>query len=311
MSPIARTLSRAAMTMLACAGAALAQNPALQGTPASSDLLRHARQLSAQGQQDSALATYLAAMKQSPGAHEPHVGAAVALDLMGRYAEARQHLASALALAPAARKPEVLKTFAISYAFESDCANAEKYERQAFDVQLAAKAFAAAAETANEAGRICLEAGDIDRAYEWYQRGHVTAFLQPQMSDSERTLWNFRWEHAEGRIAARRGVPAAARAHVAAAKALLDRGLNPDQRRFFPYLTGYVAFYSGDFHGAIAELQQADQRDPFILSLLAQASEKTGDTARAAELYRQILTINTHNPVNAFARPLARRKTGG
>jgi len=28
------------------------------------------------------------------------------------------------------------------------------------------------------------------------------------------------------------------------------------------------------------------------------------------KLYRQILTINSHNPTNAFARPLARRKLG-
>lgn len=308
MTPIARLAARAATTLLACAGIVAAQNPAQQGTAALNDLLRQAHQLSARGEQDSALALYTTAMAAAPSSYQPHVGAGVALDLMGRYTEARQHLVTALGLVPAAEKAGVLRTMAISFAFQNDCAGAARSDRQAFDEQLAAHDYSSAAEIANELARICLEAGSVDRAYEWYQRGHTTALLQPALTDSARTLWEFRWEHAEARIAARRGLPAAARQHIAAAKALLDRGLNPDQRRFFPYLTGYVAFHSGDYHGAIAELQQADQNDPFILALLAQAHEKTGDRAQAMELYRRILTIHTHNPVNAFARPLARSK---
>ncbi len=78
--------------------------------------------------------------------------------------------------------------------------------------------------------------------------------------------------------------------------------------RFYPYLTGYVALYAGDYKTAIAELQKADQHDPFILSLLAQAFEKLGDNAQAMEYYRKVLASNAHNPTNAFARPLAKKK---
>ena len=79
--------------------------------------------------------------------------------------------------------------------------------------------------------------------------------------------------------------------------------------RFYPYLSGYVAFYLGDYKTAIAELQKADQKDPFVLSLLAQAYEKSGDKAQALDYYRKVLTINSHSPTNAFARPLAKRKS--
>ena len=61
---------------------------------------------------------------------------------------------------------------------------------------------------------------------------------------------------------------------------------------------------------AIAEFRKAQQNDPFVLSLLAQAYEKTGDNAAALELWRKILTINSHNPTNAFARPEARKRVG-
>src|ERR1035441_202366 len=49
-------------------------------------------------------------------------------------------------------------------------------------------------------------------------------------------------------------------------------------------------------------------RTPFVLSLLAQAYEKSGDKAQALDYYRKVLTINTHGPTNAFARPLAKEK---
>jgi Tfp pilus assembly protein PilF len=66
--------------------------------------------------------------------------------------------------------------------------------------------------------------------------------------------------------------------------------------------------YGGAYKTAISELQKADQRDPFILVILAQAYEKSGDEVRAKEYYRKVLEINIHNPTNAFARPLARKK---
>jgi len=58
---------------------------------------------------------------------------------------------------------------------------------------------------------------------------------------------------------------------------------------------------------AIADLQKADQKDPFILALIAQAYEKSGDKSQAMDYYRKVLTINSHNPTNAFARPIAQK----
>ena len=78
--------------------------------------------------------------------------------------------------------------------------------------------------------------------------------------------------------------------------------------RFYPYLAGYVALYGGDYKGAITNLQQADQKDPFVLGSLAQAYEKAGDKAKALDYYKQVLSINSHSPANAFVRPLAKEK---
>ena len=98
---------------------------------------------------------------------------------------------------------------------------------------------------------------------------------------------------------------------MAAAKAIFDKGTLPlAQSIYVPYLTGYVAFYLSDYKTALAELQKADQKDPFILALIAQTYEKLNDKVQAKEYWTKVLGIYSHNPPNAFARPLAKKAMG-
>lgn len=283
--------------------------PASAKTDDALELVKQGQKLNSEGKQDEALALYDRALQLSPNLFQADLAAGMALDLQGKYQQARQHLAKAIDEAPAASKVQALRTMAVSYAFERNSDEARKYEQQAFDAQYNAKQYADAAGTADELARIYLESGDTDNAFQWYQSGHLTALRQPNLSPAEKDLWEFRWESALARIRVRElGRSAEAAKHVAAAKAILDKGDNPDQARFYPYLSGYVAFYLHDYKTAITELQKGDQKDPFVLSLLAQACEKSGDRAQALDYYRKVLTINTHNPTNAFARPLAKEK---
>jgi tetratricopeptide (TPR) repeat protein len=278
--------------------------------PAALDLVKQGEKLNSEGKQDDALALYRQALEMSPNLYEAHLASGMALDLKGNYAEARQHLAKAIEIAPANAKQQALRAMAMSYAFEGNANEAARFERQVFDVRMSAHDYIGAAEIANELARIYLESGDADNAYKWYQSGYETAQHKPDLTEADKNLWLFRWEHAQARIAARRGKAEEARQHIAA-KAALDKANNPDQARFFPYLTGYVAFYTGDYKTAIADLQKADQRDPLILALMGEAYEKSGDRSQAMDYYRKVLASNAHNPTNAFARPLAKKKLAG
>ena len=131
---------------------------------------------------------------------------------------------------------------------------------------------------------------------------------EPDIKPARQDLWEFRWEHAQARIAARRGNKAETEKHVAAAKAVLDKGTNPQQAQFFPYLTGYVAFYLGDYKTALEELQKANQNDPFIECLIAQTYEKLGDKEKALEFYRKASKTTAHNPPAAYARRFTKKK---
>ena len=311
MSTSVRLTTLVAASCLA-ASSLLAQPPAPASDPAAA-LINESQQLLRDGKADQALATARKAMASFPKSSGAHVQVGVLLDLAGQYAEARQHFKAAIDTSSGSPQDSsrAMRAMAMSYAFEGDCKNVATYESQVYDRNLTAGDFIGAGEVANELARACLESGDIDAAEAWYRKGYDAALKTPDLKEPQRDLWNFRWEHAQARIAARRGNQAAAAPHVAAAKALIDKGSIPEQSPFLPYLTGYVAFYGGSYVQAISDLGKANQNDPFILCLTAQALEKTGDAAKAKETYQRVLSINGHNPANAYARPIAKRKVAG
>jgi len=286
------------------------------------ELVKQGQKLAGEGKPDEAIALYQRALQINPDLYQAQLFTGAALDLQGKYDDARKHLAQAIELAPDAQAVQPLRVMAVSYAFQCNTDKAAEYERRAFDLQYKWKKFADAAGTADELARIYLECGDFDNAFQWYQTGHLTALLTPNLTPTEKDLWEFRWESALARIAARRAQsdkppgakaqPEQAQQHLGAAKAILDKNDNPEQMRFYPYVAGYVAYYTGDYKNALAELQKANQqfdgRDPFVLVMLAQTYERSGDRAQAIEDYKKILTINAHNAPNAFARPLAAKK---
>ncbi len=309
MCSLTRASCLAFATLWLCAAVLYPQSSPSQAADAM-ELVKQGRKLNSEGKQDEALALYHKALQASPNLFEAHLATGVALDLKGDYENARHHLARAIEIAPPKSKDQALITMAMSYAFEHKAKEAAKFEQQLFDARIAEQRFTDAGETADELARIYLESDDLNEAYKWYQTGYETAHRKTDLSPAEKDLWDFRWEHAQARIAARRGKSDEAEKHVALAKAVLDKGGNPNQAQFYPYLTGYVAFYTGDYQRAIAELLKSNQNDPFILSLIAQAYEKLGDKAQAADYYRKVLASNIHNPNNAFARPLAKKKRG-
>ncbi|MBP7570111.1 MAG: tetratricopeptide repeat protein [Acidobacteria bacterium] len=287
--------------------------PVVAQEPAA-DLLKQGQQLLREGKHQEALAAFRDAIAKAPASSptwaSAQLQAGVVLDLLGKYEEARIHLSKAIDAAPPQDKPRARRTMAMSYAFERNCDGAEKYQAPVYESYLEAKDFFMAGEVANELARVCLESGNPDKALTWYQRGYAAGIKEPGITPERRDLWEFRWEHAQARIAARRGEADEAKKHVAAAKAIHDKGANPEQAQFVPYLVGYVAFYTGDYQTALAELQKGNQNDPFILALIAQAHEKLGNKDQAMEYYRKAAASNAHNPTNAYARPLAKEKLG-
>lgn len=292
--------------ILGSVAALLAQTPAQQQQP---EFVKQAQLLMKEGKPDAALAVYRQTLQSSPNSVPANVGAGSVLDLIGKGNEAKKYFAKAIEAADTPEgKARAKRAMAISYGFEGNCGKTVEYEQQAIEFYANKKDFFQQGEIADEAARVCLDSGDLDAAYKWYKTGHDTGLEEPGIKPARRDLWDFRWEHAQTRIAARRGEQAEAQKHVAAAKAILDKGAIPEQAQFFPYLKGYVAFYAGDYKAALEELKQANPDDAFIQCMIAQTYEKLGDKEKAAEHYRKALAATSHTPSAAYAVPFARKK---
>ena len=248
---------------------------------------------------------------------------ATQLDLDGKGADARVLFQQAIdAAASPAGKANAQRAMAMSWAFEGNCKKTAEYEDMVIaywktqESEAPANAFYQQGEMADEAARVCIDNGDLDTAQKYYKLGHELGLKEPGISPGRKDLWDFRWEHAEARIAARRGNKAEAEKHVTAAKAVLDDMKQKDDRlyqqqsSFLPYLTGYVALYTGDSKTALADLQNASQNDAFIQCLIGMAYEKLGEKDKAMEVYRKASEVRGHNPPAAFAKPFARKKLG-
>jgi tetratricopeptide (TPR) repeat protein len=264
--------------------------------------------------------------RQPPTATQLKTREATRLDSQGRHPEARALFQQLIDSAATPREKAVAqRRMAMSYGFEGNCAKAIEYEEMVIDywktreAEESQNAFYQQGEMANEAARVCIDAGDLAAAERMYRRGTELGNREPAPRTHPASLWDYRLHHALARIAARKGNKTEAEWHVAAARRTLDAdtAMARQQERFYPYLTGYVALYTGDLARAESELTRAltieqNQRDPFMNALLGMTYEKLGRRAEAKAAFQKSydLAANSHNPPAAFSRPFARKKLG-
>lgn len=308
MKPSYRT-SIAFAALLFSAAPLFAQGQGAPGAqrPQQPEFIRQGQALVRQGKFDDALALYQKTLTSDPNSLAANNAAGVVLDLMGKGEEARKYFQKTIDATPNEQiKALADRAMAMSYAFDGNCAKTGEYEQKVFDYYVSTKDSFQQGEIADEAARVCIDTGDLDAAEKWYRIGHDAGLKELNISDARKDLWEFRWEHALARLAARRGNFAEADKDVAAAKAALDKDTNPQQEAFFPYLVGYVAFYRGDYKTALDEFQKSNQNDAFIQCMIAQTYEKLGNKDKAQEFYKKAATTTAHNPPGAYARRMTR-----
>jgi tetratricopeptide (TPR) repeat protein len=277
-------------------------------------ILLEASRLKALGRLDDALASYQQVLKLDSKNFEAHLGAGTVYDLKGNYADARRELDQAINAAPdnaREQRDQALTAMAVSYAFEGDIENAKSYYEKLYDFQVSTQRLDKAATTANSIGRAYLDAGDTRQAAQWYQTGQETVKKMSGLSSEDLDMWQMRFEHAQARIAARSGNAEEAETHAATMKTLIDKtvgsGVNGRAAaavlgQSYQYLVGYDAFYAGKLDDAIAALQKADQHDPAVLGLIAEAYAKKGDLDNARVYADKVTGPPTHTLQSALMR---------
>jgi tetratricopeptide (TPR) repeat protein len=246
-------------------------------------------------------------------------------DVAGNYTASRAIFQKLIDNAPdPASKAAAQRRMAMSHGFEGHCSEAVRYEEMVIDYWKTREqaepqnAFYQEGEMANEAARLCIDAGDLATAERMYKRGTELGLKEPEPRTHPKALWDYRLAHAMARLAARKGDKAEAQRQVAAARKFLDAdpAMAANQERFFPYLTGYVALYTNDLKTAEADLtkavaMQGNSTDPFMHALLGMTHEKMGHADAAKEWYQKAYDLSTqHTPPSAFTRGFARKKLG-
>lgn len=247
------------------------------------------------------------------------------LDIDGKYAESRAIFQKLVDNAPdPLAKSAAQRRMAMSHGFEGHCSEVVRYEEMVIDYwktrekEEPQNAFYQEGEMANEAARLCIDAGDLTTAERMYKRGTELGNKEPEPRTHPKSLWDFRMAHAYARLAAQKGDKAEAQRQVAAARKALDSDptMAANQERFFPYLTGYVALYTNDLATAQTDLtkalsMQGNSTDPFMHVLMGMTHEKMGHADVAKEWYQKAYDMATqHTPPSAFARPFTRKKLG-
>jgi tetratricopeptide (TPR) repeat protein len=307
MKLLCRTIPSLLLILCSSFAPLFAQAPV--GQPQQPEFVKQAQQLMREGKLQEALTLFRQTLQSSPLSVPANLGAGIVLDLLGQGEEARKYFSKAIDVSDTLeRKAASQRAMAMSYAFEGNCSKTIEYETKVIEYDVSINNFFQQGEIADEAARVCLDSGDFDAAYKWYQTGHDTGLKEPDIKPARVDLWNFRWEHAQARLAARRGDQKAAQKHLSAAKAIFDKGSNPEQAPFFPYLKGYVAFHAGDYKPALEEFLKANQNDPYIQCLTAQTYEALGDKDKAMEFYRKTSAATGHNPPAAYAVPFSKKK---
>jgi tetratricopeptide (TPR) repeat protein len=286
--------------------------------PQQPEFVRQGFRLMREGKLDEALALYRETLKSSPDSLPANIAAGSVLDLTGQGEDARKYFQKAIDSADTPEhKAAAERSMAMSYAFESNCSKTLEYEQKAFDYYASAKDFYQQGEMADEAARVCIDsddlhnkcpAEDLETARSRYQLGHDVGLKEPDIKPARVDLWNFRWESAQARIAARQSNKSDAQKHVAAAKAIFEKGTIPEQAPFVPYLEGYVAFFTRDYHAALEHFLKANQNDAFIQCMLGRTYEQLGQKDQAIEWYRKAAAAISHNPPAAYAVPWSKRR---
>src|SRR5262249_22042527 len=141
--------------------------------PAQPEFVVEGQKLLREGKLDEALALYKKVLQTSPESVIANNGAGVTLDLKSEYEEARKYFQRAIDVAKVPQDRAIAeRSMAMSYAFEGDCKKAGEYEQKLVDYWASQKKFFEQGEAADEVARVCIDAGDLDAAENWYRKGH-------------------------------------------------------------------------------------------------------------------------------------------
>ena len=266
----------------------------------------YAELLMKMGRFEDSIKNYDKALSLSQNFVASYIGIGNDQIFMGKGEDARKTFARLAGVARNdAERRQALFWNAVSYIHEgaTDKALAEVQKEQA--IAHAGGDLANASADQNLMGDILLESGQPDKALPLYLKTVETmdrANVPAEVKEAVRRQLLF----DETRVALAKGDIVTAKAKANAYALQVATKKIPFEMRQQHELAARIAIAEKDYPVAVQELEQASQRDPRVLYLLAVALQGKGDSARAREVCTQAANFNELAVNYAYVRSKAR-----
>jgi tetratricopeptide (TPR) repeat protein len=267
----------------------------------------YAELLMKMGRFDESIKNYEKALSIDPHFVASYIGIGNDQLYMNRPADARATFAK---LQAAARTTGERRTAhfwtAASYVQEGTTAAALEEIQKSYALSETEHDLATMSGDLTQMGDILREAGKLDAALQKYQDAVVTmnkAEVPEQVKAAARRNLVFE----EGRLAVARGDLTTAKARASAYATEVAVQSRPFEVRQQHQLTGLIALAEHRPADAVAELRQANQQDPCVLYLLAEALRASGDATQATAFAKRAANFNGLSFNQAYVHGKAQR----
>lgn len=258
------------------------------------------------GRYDESIENYQRALEMQPSFFASYLGIATNLNYKGEHSAARAKLDEMFKVAEnTGQKRASHFAKAISYVFENDAVNAVQEVQAMYDLAEGIGDVAAKAGDLTTMGNLLVEFGKIAEAEAKYKTSLELIESSDQSEAQKELARQFDHLNAFQIAEARRNMDLATK-HAAAFQAKAESLHNSGQIRLAHEMKGRIALLKEDYKTAVAELQQANQLNPYNFYRLGLAYDGMGDAKQAQFWFEK---AKNFNPVNSLNQAFVARKS--
>ncbi len=268
----------------------------------------YAELLMKMGQFEKSIEQYQKALAINPNFVASHLGIATDLNYLGKHAAARKQLQTLYEMARNdGERRAVYFAIAVSYVDEGNLEQARTEYEKGYALAEKINDAAALAGDLIIQGNILLEAGKYEPALKMFEKS-VQLIQASNLSQEVKDNSKRAFLYNSARVAIMQQDLATARAKTEKFQQAVQAVNNPLQMFLYHELMGMIACAGKNYEAAIAEYNQANQQNPYILYRLALAYQGKGDTANCKTYCQRAAKFNALNNLNqAFVRTKAEK----
>ena len=258
----------------------------------------YAELLMKMGKYEKSVEHYKKALAVNPNFVASHIGIATDLNYLGKHEDARKQLQTLYDMARNdGERRAAYFGMAVSYVDEGSLDKALAEFDKGYALAEKINDAAAMAGDLNNKGNILLEAGKADKAMSMFEKS-VKLIQASDLSQEIKDNANRGFLYNAARVAIRQKDLEIAKAKTEKFHQAVKAINNPLQMKLYHELQGMIALTENDYDKAVAELNQANQQNPYNLFRLAIAYKGKADAAKFKTYCKKAAKFNALNSLN-------------